>query len=417
VVRLPGRGGVPIARFDLVPIASPLHDAAALETIVGRYRHVVDALGGRLVDALDPSGPPALLFVLTGGTEHRILETWDRTLRRGRFVTLVAHPDQNALPAALEALARIHQLGGRGRIVYLPDLDRAGPLLDEAVRDLTVDARLRGTRIGLVGEPSDWLVASNPDPAVVRRVWGPEVVPIGLERLYARFSPDAASAADLVSAAAASDRSLGEIDRAGGIYDALRALIDEERLDAVSLRCFDLISVLDTTGCVALSELNDEGLTAGCEGDVVSTIGLLWARLLLDALGWMANPARIDVDASRILLAHCTVPRKLVTSYRLESHFESDRGVGIDGTIPPGPVTLLRIGGEELDRLWLAQGTIVPTDRSAGLCRTQMTVEVTARDALHRVLDAPLGNHMVAVAGHHAERLGAWWRRFVAPID
>ncbi len=406
-----------IARFDLFPVASPIHDAAALETIVARYRDVVERLGGRLVDVLDPSGPPTMLFVLTGGTEHRILELWDRELGRHRFVTLAAHPDQNSLPAALEALARIRQLGGRGRIVYLPGPDRAAPLLDEAVHDLAVDDRLRRTRIGLIGQPSDWLVASNPDPKIVRRVWGPELVSIDLERVYDRFSPDAAMAADLLSGAAASDRPLGEMDRAGGIYDALRDLIDEERLDSISLRCFDLISVLGTTGCVALSELNDEGLTAGCEGDVVSTVGMLWTRLLLGTVPWMANPARIDVDASTVLLAHCTVPRKLVTSYRLETHFESDRGVGIDGTIPPGPVTLLRIGGKELDRLWLSQGTIVPSEHPDGLCRTQMTVEVTEGDGLDQVLDDPLGNHIVAVVGHHAERLRAWWRRFVAPVD
>jgi len=35
-----------------------------------------------------------------------------------------------------------------------------------------------GNRIGLVGSPSDWLVASTPDASTVRAAWGPTVVPV-----------------------------------------------------------------------------------------------------------------------------------------------------------------------------------------------------------------------------------------------
>ena len=35
-------------------------------------------------------------------------------------------------------------------------------------------------------------------------------------------------------------------------------------------------------------------------------------------------------------------------------------------------------------------------------------------DALPELLDAPLGNHLVLVPGHHAERLERWWRLVIA---
>ena len=44
--------------------------------------------------------------------------------------------------------------------------------LVDAVHDLTVWHRVRTARIGLLGEPSDWLVASTPDREGVHRRWG-----------------------------------------------------------------------------------------------------------------------------------------------------------------------------------------------------------------------------------------------------
>ena len=44
------------------------------------------------------------------------------------------------------------------------------------MHDLAVWGSLRRARLGLVGNPSDWLVASTPEPETVRTVWGPVVV-------------------------------------------------------------------------------------------------------------------------------------------------------------------------------------------------------------------------------------------------
>lgn len=76
-------------------------------------------------------------------------------------------------------------------------------------------------------------------------------------------------------------------------------------------------------------------------------------------------------------------------------------------------MTLVRIGGRDLDRLWLAEGEALPTDTLEGLCRTQVTVRIGS-DAVSELLDHPLGNHLVLVPGHHRARLLDWWRWIVA---
>jgi L-fucose isomerase-like protein len=163
-----------------------------------------------------------------------------------------------------------------------------------------------------------------------------------------------------------------------------------------------------TTGCFGLAQLTDEGIIAGCEGDLVSTIGLLWAHRLLGVTPWMANPAQLDPTNNSLWLAHCTVPRTLVEKYRLRSHFESGLGVGIQGTLPSGPITLFRIGGANLDRLWLAEGEVLRSGNAENLCRTQAEIELTSGGTVTDLLRAPLGNHLVMAYGHHLKRLRGW---------
>ena len=110
----------------------------------------------------------------------------------------------------------------------------------------------------------------------------------------------------------------------------------------------------------------------------------------------------------RIELAHCTVPLSMVSSYELHTHFESGIGVGIAGTLPPGPVTLLRLGGPALDRLWCVDGEALPTVARDGRCRTQLDVLVDPT-AVGDLLDHPLGNHLVLLSGHHAQRMSRWF--------
>jgi L-fucose isomerase-like protein len=406
-------------RFGFTPVVPPFAGAGQVEEVVSEYIAALEAAGGERWDASGYGAPEPLCFlVATGGTESVVLDlyTTRQALVADEPVLLLAHPGNNSLPAALEVLARLHQEGARGRIIYLgaPD-DPAGlERLEGALHELEVRRALHSARIGLVGDPSDWLVASSPSPATVHDVWGPEVLPIPMAELTS-----AVEAADLEAAGtAAAELAAGATDIVEPTADALadvarvhaglRSVVDSYQLDAITVRCFDLVLDRSTTGCFALAELTDAGVIAGCEGDLVSTIGLMWAGLLTGETPWMANPAHVDEYENTLLLAHCTVPRSLVERYRLRSHFESGLGVGIEGELPLGPVTLLRVGGAMMDCLWLAEGEIVAPHHEENLCRTQAEVRLS-RGHVSELLRAPLGNHIVLVYGHHADALAEWW--------
>ena len=389
--------------FRYLVVASPLHDDRARDAIAGVYRRTLTAAGGTPAAGDEWSDPAPLVYmILTGGTEQEVLRL--RALRAAvkpnEPVLLLAHPGHNSLPAALEILARIHQEGHAGRIVFLASPTDAAGLdsLAEAVRATDAAAFLRRARIGVIGRPSDWLVASVPEPAVLRQLWGPTLVGVPLDRVHARVAAGVSGRSWPGRPRAVVEPAAGDLDRSFAVYEALREIASDHALDALTLRCFDLVAADRATGCLALARLNDEGIPAGCEGDIPSVLGLLWIHRLTGRPGWMANPARVEPGAGRLLLAHCTVPLELVEGHTLRSHFESGLGAAIQGELPPGDATVFRVGGAGLDRLWVAEGTGEAAPPEEGLCRTQMTVRISPAAAAD-LLARPLGNHLLFVPG------------------
>jgi L-fucose isomerase-like protein len=273
-------------------------------------------------------------------------------------------------------------------------------------------------RLGRIGEPSDWLVASMPAPELVRATWGPAVVDVPMDEvLEALSNADAGETASVrdqfvAGAAAVREPSPIDVDVAARVTVALRAVVRAHRLDACTVRCFDLVTEARTTGCLALSWLQDDGVVAGCEGDVPAALTLLWMQATTGRPGFMANPQDIDATAGTLWLAHCTIARRLVSRYTLRTHFESSLGVGIAGRVPPGPATVARIGGADLRALFASDAEIVGNGESDGRCRTQVQVRLAAD--VRELLTHPLGNHHVLAAGHWAQELREYHELFVA---
>ena len=404
-----------MAGFWYSVIASSLHDRESVDRITEPLRAQLDAHGGESgdLDAELDAERPHVVVVATGGTERAVIDLVRRrqVIVPWEPVLLLAHPLHNSLAASIESLARLRADGVRGRIVQVTDRDEDIETFVEAIADLGALFGLRGSRLGLVGEPSEWLVASVPDREDLRERWGIELVDVDIggtidrtrrvdpteaQPVAVRFTSKGAPTTETVAAAA--------------LHPALVASIEESEVDAVAVRCFDFITELETSGCVALAELNDTGVVAGCEGDVAATVAMMLVRELTGRPSWIANPAQIDTAANSLLLAHCTVAPSMVDDLELHTHFESGLGIGLRGTFAPGPVTLLRLGGPSLERHWFAEAEVVGTGASPDLCRTQVTVRVADDHPVGRLLDDPLGNHLVMVQGHHGDRLERWWR-------
>jgi len=410
-------------KFGFIPVSSSITQTP-IEEMVGELIPSLHSLGGeQFTDEMINASLPVYYFVVTGGTEEKvlILQREREKIAKNEPVILLAHPGNNSLPAALEILARLNQDGEKGKIIYLDDNTNKGwqGELVKIINQHIVFNQLNNTKIGLIGEPSDWLVASTPELSTIKNVWGPNVIKINLEELKSlidevkedQISDDLHSLT--VRATEIKEPSKKEMKSAVKVYTALKQLIKKYELTSISIRCFDLVTDLKTTGCFALSKLNDEGIVAGCEGDLVSTLGMLWANFLTDQIVWMANPAQLDESNNSIWFAHCTVPMSMVENYKLRSHFESGLGVGIQGELSKGKVTVLRLGGKNLEKIWTSNGEIIESGSSENLCRTQVKVKLHGSAKASDLLTSPLGNHVLLMRGSYAKELMEWWETFI----
>jgi len=401
-------------KIEVLSRASALHDAKQVESMkTSLLKQIASATSAfEIEDVSRPSGDRlAAVLVLTGGTEREVLKV---IAQLPPPALLIAHPAHNSLPASLEILARIRQDGGEGRILFGSPEEIAAGLEQEVVIANAWDG-LRFSRVGLIGEPSDWLVASDVDRAFLKGRLSVELIPIEMKELLESISEASAPKKEISrfrkAAKKADERAVADVADSVAIYQGLRSLIDEHRLAACSVRCFDLVTELEQTGCYALSRLNDERIPAGCEGDLQALFTLLAAYLLTGQAAFMGNIASVDRAGRSMGMAHCTCPLSVATQYSIATHFETGLGVGIAGTLPTGPCTVFRLGGERLDRLFVREGTIEETTFRDDLCRTQVRVAVDG--PIDVLLEAPLGNHHILLQGHHRKTIETFFDRYL----
>jgi L-fucose isomerase-like protein len=410
------------SKFGVLCLSSDV-GRLSIDQLDAEIRSSITELGAAWLDEKEISFErPLFFFILTGGTENKFLKLWQENEDKLHKlpIILLAHSSHNSLPASLEILAKLQQENTKGKIIFV-DTENNKKWQDElqkSVKQFDIYFQLRNTRIGLIGEPSDWLIASMPDSETVKNMWGCEIKKINLDKLKSLIADITEEEIEdpiyslTKKAQSIKEPSKKEIKDVAKVYSALKKIIDEYKLNALTLRCFDLVTDLKTTGCFALSKLNDDGINAGCEGDIVSALGMIWANLITDEVVWMANPSHIDEQNNSLWLAHCTVPMSLVDNYKLRSHFESGLGVGIEGEISNGKITLLRIGGKNLEHVWISNGEIIESGSSEVLCRTQVKVKLHGSAKVTDLLRKPLGNHILMVRGSYAKELNEWWEIF-----
>ena len=188
------------------------------------------------------------------------------------------------------------------------------------------------------------------------------------------------------------------------IYEALKDIIAEYQLQGFTLRCFDLLTSVRNTGCLALAKLNAEGYVAGCEGDVPAMLTMMIARSLFGISGFQANPSRINPETGEMLFAHCTIPLDMVERYEYDTHFESGIGVAIRGFMKEGPVTIFKVSAD-LSRHFIAEGHLVENQSKPDLCRTQQVIRLADKHQTAYFLTNPIGNHHIILPGHQKELL------------
>ena len=332
-----------------------------------------------------------VVAVLSGGTEAQFMDlVREKKIDLKRPVYLLVSGYSNSLPAALEILSFIRQRNGIAKIMQhpkdtvFPDLSETESLTRTPLEKVLKNEKKQ--RLGVVGGSQEWLIASQVDTKEVLNKMNCELVDIPFEELS----------------------SLGEVDGgmkgAEAIYARLKEIIAKHKLDGITLKCFDLFKTCKNTGCVAVSKLNDEGIPAGCEGDIPVLLTLMACKKLTGQPGFMGSPARIQSDG-QILLAKCTIALSMTKKHEFTTHFESGIGVAIHGEVEPGDYTLVKLS-PDMKRLLAVNVKVTRCQYEQNLCRTQIWIQSTPIVSQY-LLTSPLSNHHVLIKGHHAAK---FWR-------
>ncbi len=245
--------------------------------------------------------------------------------------------------------------------------------------------------LGVVGHPSDWLIASEVDYKKAKKLFDINLIDIDIDELIL-LSNVISTPCDPSIFEDRFDEE--ELNKAYHIYLALKEIIKKYNLKGLTIRCFDLLGTLKSTSCLAFALLNKEGYIATCEGDIPSMISMHLLRELLNKEAFQANPSKINIEDNSIILAHCTLPLSMCTSYKFDTHYESGLGVGIKGELELGDIFIFRLNNT-LDKFVLLKGKIIENLNLKNLCRTQ--INVALEDNVDYFLKRPLGNHHLIV--------------------
>ncbi len=393
-------------RLGLIPLSSDETRRPIELSFLKEVRDFVEKKGIEVEEFKEGEDYDFVIFlVVTGGSERKFLKIHKKFSPPYLFIT---NKFNNSLPAALEINA---YLKGKGRI-FLWDKRSEKKDFVRALKTLKLTEEIKGKKMGIIGKPSFWLIASTPDESVVKERFGIDIDFYPIEKFIERVKKSDDSSIDEIlidlkkKATKITEIDDNELRKALKVYKTTKKIAVERGWDLLSMECFSIIEPLDTTGCVALSLLTSEGITAGCEGDIPSTLTMYIIEKLTERPAFMGNIAWVDrsgEETTDLYFAHCTVPLKMVKSFSLMTHFETGKGVGIKGFFDRSIGTLTRIGGDGLNRIFFARAKIEKNLRSEMMCRTQIVLKVKAKSDYF--LKRPIGNHHVFSMGDYTEEL------------
>ena len=384
-------------------LTSELHDPEATNAVTQEFLSTIsqdyELKGSNYSDY--GSACLNLIYVRTGGTEgifRRLLPELQGKSNRPFY--LLTSGKSNSLAASMEILSYLQQHHIEGEIIHgsTAYINQQIALLQQVEK---AHKTLLGSRLGIIGKPSDWLISSIADKEQIKAKLGIELVDIPMQALF-----DAINKQDdkTNTENADGDTIQKSLPGAERIYQALKDVVVQYRLQGFTLRCFDLLTTIKNTGCLALAKLNAEGYVAGCEGDVPAMLTMMIVRSLFGISGFQANPANINPETGEVLFAHCTIPLDMVEHYEYDTHFESGIGVGIRGYMKEGAVTIFKVSGD-LSRHFIAEGTLVRNQAKPDLCRTQQVIQLADKTQTAYFLTHPIGNHHIILPGHQKELL------------
>lgn len=283
------------------------------------------------------------------------------------------------------------------------------------LRAVAVLRGLRNLRIGSVGGRVPGFYASNYDELRLLETFGVstekitmlEVVETAKKIFDAPGEPEAAVADPIPS------DGIDEVERRKlkALYAAFVEIAKKYRVDAFAIRCWPEFGDLYGIGvCALIGLLNESGLIAGCEGDMIGTLSMKVAAILSPGeTPFFCDLINFDESENTGVVWHCgaaapSLCRNGCTpAFRKHSIIDGGgvKGVSCEFPLKPGRVTLLRLG-EDRDggyRLFMAAGTALETPQLLRGTPLRIRFDQPVRPMIEKIIDNGIEHHYALIHG------------------
>ncbi len=202
------------------------------------------------------------------------------------------------------------------------------------------------------------------------------------------------------------------------LYDFFRELLAEHDASVFTIKdCMGIIIPLsETTACLSLTLLNDEGYTAFCESDFVVIPAGVLLRHISGKPVFLHN-STFPHDGI-VTCAHCSAPRRMdgvrYEPARIMTHYESEYGAAPKVEIPVGRQVSF-IDPEYSTGRWLSFKGTVRDNPFLEICRSQQDVQIEGewRKLMHEVRDS----HWVMTYGDYVKEIQFASRKIGIDLD
>jgi hypothetical protein len=272
-----------------------------------------------------------------------------------------------------------------------------------------------GQRVVALGGPmGKWDPAA---PEVARKRYRLEIVEVTYDELAARLKTMLGNAPLQTHVAAWTDRYLALpetrletrkefVQRAFTLYAVFRQWMREHKAPAITINlCMGtILQVSDTTACLPLSWLNDEGFMAFCESDFVVVPPGVLLHYIAGKPVFMHNST--FPHQAVVTCAHCTAPRRMdgrrYEPARIMTHYESDFGAAPKIEMPVGQ-QVCAISPEYSTGRWVGLKGIVRDNPCYAICRSQQDVEI--QGDWRRLIREARDSHWMMVYGDYLREI------------
>lgn len=247
-----------------------------------------------------------------------------------------------------------------------------------------------GKKTVCIGGPAGWGAGGQKAPDRTKELWKMDLVDYPYKELGPRIQAarkqealvkacEAAAAKYLKGRGVKLETTRQFVANAFVLTEVFKDLMEEAQTDSLTVNhCMGTImGMSQTTACMPLSVLNDEGYMAFCESDFVVIPSGVLLHYISGKPVFLNDPTYPHGNV--VTLAHCTAPRKMdgkrLEPVKILTHFESDYGAAPKVEMKIGQVCT-NLVPDFASKKWVGfEGTIIANPFHA-ICRSQIDVKI-----------------------------------------